>query len=429
MKKLTIGKLTIKTLFITIIPLVLFGLATMLFTANWFKKSMNEEVRNELKNIAVSTLNTYDLLYPGDYSKIGTDAIAIVKGEYVINSAFEPIDYIKANTGIDISIFYDNLRVLTTLRDSEGNRLVGTFIGLQTIDHMFKTGEPSFYTDATDGNMHFYAYYYPIFNSDNTVIGMIAVVKPLKEVNKLINKAILPILVLIFIGTIIVGFITVYWTQDIINLIIKLQSFLAKVANGDLDATLSPLLTKREDEFGAIARSSDNMKNSLKGIIDNDFLTGLNNRRGARGILSKAYSSCTNEGLPFTIAMGDIDHFKKFNDTYGHDCGDIVLQRVALEFKKCMVGKGYATRWGGEEFMLIFTKADYETSLATLHQIVENIRNMRVEYEGKELSVTITMGILECTASKPLEEQLIAVDDLLYKGKQNGRDQIFTIPS
>ena len=63
-------------------------------------------------------------------------------------------------------------------------------------------------------------------------------------------------------------------------------------------------------------------------------------------------------GIPFCVVLGDIDFFKKVNDTYGHDAGDEILKFVALELRRMMLGKGFATRWGGEEFLLVFDNMD-----------------------------------------------------------------------
>lgn len=85
--------------------------------------------------------------------------------------------------------------------------------------------------------------------------------------------------------------------------------------------------------------------------------------------------------------------FQKVNDTYGHTAGDEVLVSVAQIMKKNMAGKGFAARWGGEEFLLVYTGCDMETTLAYLEILTEAIREMYVEYDDKTIRITMSIGV------------------------------------
>lgn len=126
---------------------------------------------------------------------------------------------------------------------------------------------------------------------------------------------------------------------------------------------------------------------------------------------------------PYTLAIADIDFFKKVNDTYGHIAGDEVLVSVAQIMKKSMAGKGFAARWGGEEFLLVYTGCDMETTLTYLEMLVEAIREMRVEYDDKAIKITISIGVATGNGDS-VDKVLCTADNRLYHAKKEGRDRV-----
>lgn len=155
-------------------------------------------------------------------------------------------------------------------------------------------------------------------------------------------------------------------------------------------------------------------------IAYTDQLTGLPGRRAL-------FEYFLSLGRKYTIAMSDIDHFKSFNDTYGHDIGDEVLKKVAQTLAQTPMGKVY--RFGGEEFTLVFSGKTAEQARPVLDSLREAIEAypLVVEQEGKETQVKVTasFGLAEKTsAQKTPEEVLKAADEALYAAKQNGRNRI-----
>lgn len=426
MSKKSFGKLTYKMLTMTILPLVILGIIIIFFTSRWFHQAMNDEVQTELRSVARAVLNTYDLLYPGDYGRLAADQFILTKGEYILNDANAPLDYIKETTDVDVSIFYWNTRFLTTLRGDNGERLVGTHCNQIVAAEVLDEGSERFYNSVTAGSREYFAYYYPIHNSDGTLIGMIATLKPSAEVQALIRRSIFPILIVLFMVTALIGIITTRFTNGLIDAIHKQQDILRHIAGGELNYSINSELLGREDEFGDMARSTGIMQQSLRDLIEIDYLTGLDNRRSGQNILKKVYELSKESGTEFTIAIADIDHFKRFNDTYGHDCGDLVLREIACELKKGMVGKGYAVRWGGEEFLFIFDSTTYEQSLTAVSSIADSVRACTIEYGGEQLGVTLTIGVVLGDHSYSIDELIKQADDLLYKGKMDGRNRIVT---
>jgi diguanylate cyclase (GGDEF)-like protein len=139
-------------------------------------------------------------------------------------------------------------------------------------------------------------------------------------------------------------------------------------------------------------------------------------------------------GGKYTIAMIDIDFFKKFNDTYGHNTGDEVLQMVASSLGQ-IAGGGKAFRFGGEEFTILFANKTREEVIPYLEELRKNIANQKHAYRkkkkvagkdkvvSKQLGVTISIGVAEKNENyKTAEEVLKAADKALYKAKKNGRN-------
>ena len=129
----------------------------------------------------------------------------------------------------------------------------------------------------------------------------------------------------------------------------------------------------------------------------------------------------------YVIAMLDVDHFKKFNDTYGHDMGDLVLKSVAYNMGKVSSG-GKAFRYGGEEFAIVFAHRKKEEVLSALEHIREAIAAEKVEvYESKkdaykDVSVTISIGAALSNPERKTQDVIKQADQLLYKAKKKGRN-------
>ena len=124
-----------------------------------------------------------------------------------------------------------------------------------------------------------------------------------------------------------------------------------------------------------------------------------------------------------TVAIGDIDHFKKINDTYGHDCGDLVLVTVSDIFKKHMKDNGCTARWGGEEFLLVFEK-ELEVASGQLCEMLNEIKNYEFDYKGQKFHVTLTVGVNGDIIGRSFDEIVNNADECLYKGKTGGRDRV-----
>ena len=156
-----------------------------------------------------------------------------------------------------------------------------------------------------------------------------------------------------------------------------------------------------------------------------DPLLHIYNRDYCMRILAE--QSRLNASPPFTIAMVDIDHFKRVNDTYGHQAGDQVLYAVAQALSRAVVPAGTLCRYGGEELAVFFPQQDVHHVHGVMEQARLAIQRMEVATSRKRISVTVSCGISSRREStQTLQQVLAAADRALYRAKQGGRNQVCT---
>ena len=132
-----------------------------------------------------------------------------------------------------------------------------------------------------------------------------------------------------------------------------------------------------------------------------------------------------DSGMPFCVGIGDIDFFKKVNDTYGHDAGDEVLKSVAGVLNASMKGKGFVARWGGEEFLIVYEMADLMPSVEALNDMLQKVRDLEIVSGGTTIKVTMSFGIIQGQTGWTEDMLLKAADDNLYYAKTHGRNQVY----
>lgn len=163
---------------------------------------------------------------------------------------------------------------------------------------------------------------------------------------------------------------------------------------------------------------------NLERMANLDTLTGLSNRRHMNEYMSGLVFEYNRSGKIFTIAIGDIDFFKKVNDTYGHDTGDYVLTSVANQFSKFMNGKGHVARWGGEEFLFVFENMNLDKAYKNMDELRKIIQNTPMKFKEYDFNVTMTYGMEEFNDRLGVEATINRADNKLYKGKEGGRNRV-----
>ncbi len=156
-----------------------------------------------------------------------------------------------------------------------------------------------------------------------------------------------------------------------------------------------------------------------------DDLTQLYNSRHFYAQLEKEMERSNRYGQPLTLLLLDLDKFKIFNDTYGHVEGDCVLSRLGRVIKRCLRDSDSAYRYGGEEFTIILPMTTSKDGFVTAERIQNEFRKEIFNpLPGKEVVVTMSMGLSQYTRNEEMKEFVHRVDQLMYKAKQNGRDRI-----
>ena len=158
-----------------------------------------------------------------------------------------------------------------------------------------------------------------------------------------------------------------------------------------------------------------------------DYLTGLPNRRYFFDEGPAQVAGRLERGEACCIAMLDIDHFKKLNDTYGHEIGDRVLQAVGAKLARRLDGSGHLlARLGGEEFSVLMLGLDVDKGAALCETLRSEIESLRVAVDDQDLSVTISIGLAEIAGRESFSNYLAAADQLLYLAKSYGRNRVYS---
>ena len=155
-----------------------------------------------------------------------------------------------------------------------------------------------------------------------------------------------------------------------------------------------------------------------------DPLTGLLNRRGMTEQFHREILRYERYKKKFAVCMGDIDHFKKINDTHGHEAGDYILAEMAKIMLKISRPVDIVSRWGGEEFLAILPETDLEGGIVLVERIRSEIEKRNFNYNQKNIFVTLSFGVSVYENASPMENSIKIADDRLYRAKQTGRNKV-----
>ncbi|MEV4414515.1 diguanylate cyclase [Catellatospora sp. NPDC049609] len=190
--------------------------------------------------------------------------------------------------------------------------------------------------------------------------------------------------------------------------------------NASVYASLERKVARRTEELTAANRR-------LELLSTTDALTGLANRRRLEEMLRDEWTRARRTGRPIAVAMVDIDHFKLYNDHYGHPAGDDCLQRVASELTRNLRTTDLVARYGGEEFAVVMPGMDITAATRAAERLREAVAALAEPHvlAGKGI-VTVSIGVASTTpvARRDPEELVERADMELYRAKRNGRDQV-----
>jgi diguanylate cyclase (GGDEF)-like protein len=168
------------------------------------------------------------------------------------------------------------------------------------------------------------------------------------------------------------------------------------------------------------------LRTSLRNSSIIDALTGLYNRRYLDETLGRELARAERLGQTMGLILIDVDHFKSFNDNYGHEAGDLVLREIGAVLKRAARASDLACRYGGEELIVVLPLASLEVTVQRAEQLRETIKKINISYGGRELPpITASFGIsMTPRDGSDVETLFRAADSALYRAKGNGRDQV-----
>lgn len=261
-----------KILAITISPVLILGIVSMLFIVTMVKNSLLDEIEDALKGTAAATLAAYDQ-NTGDY--IQSTNGDIWKGSYNVSKSESLVDRIKSNAGMDVTFFYGDKRIMTSAVDTNGERILGSTAGEKIVEKVLKGGEEYFsHAVSIDGTLN-YGYFMPVYqnDSDNQIIGMVFVGTDKYAKDAVINKIIGSIATAVGVIMLICIAVSVKLATGMSKNIKSSVELVGKIAEGDLNVWVDDKLLKKKDEIGELSRVTitfrDAMQSTIKDITRN----------------------------------------------------------------------------------------------------------------------------------------------------------------
>ena len=416
-----------KMLALAVLPILVLGIVLMVVSMQTFSDKMEGHVRKEMTQQTKLILKILDENYPGEFSlnKDVKGNYHIYKGGKDITKDTEFIDNMKEIMGVEVTLFCQDVRLQTTLRDTKGRLFINTAVSSVITKDVLKKKKAHFYRSTTNvGDERYFAYYEPIFLEDGTCFGMVGVCRKATDIEKNIRMAVRPILLLSIAAIFVIGAISISYTRILTKRIRILQQFMKKLTKEDFEAEMPAGLLKVEDEIGDLARSGKKMQESIRRQVELDELTQLYNRRYGDKCLRQMCKKMQESGIEYCVAIGDIDFFKKVNDRYGHEAGDVVLTKVARILREKIMSKGYVCRWGGEEFLIVLEDCEQEQAKQILQDVLDVLRGQSIECQGQNICVTLSVGVVQVASDEKIDDILRRADKKLYDAKAGGRDRI-----
>lgn len=406
-----------KMLLVSVFPTIFLGIVIFVLGIFLIYGFAAQSIESELASTAYMLKGCFDMTVRGNYSY---ENDILKKGEVNITDS-SMLYEIKDTAKIDTTIFWEDLRVLTTIENKKGVSAVGTKASDHVKQMVLVDGQDYFIRNILITGKHYIGFYTPLKNEDGNIIGMVFAGKTMTAVYMNVARIIAWFLVFTFIAVCIAIFMSKGFSEKLILDIDVIKHYLHMLTIGNFSVTMDKRIVERQDEIGEIGSYAIKMGTSLESFIELDNLTSLYNRRSCHNRIKRLVDARKR----FTFVMGDIDFFKKVNDEYGHECGDRVLIFISKMIKDSIGTDGFACRWGGEEFLLIY-ELDFESAKQRVELLLDQIRDFRFEYNTQDIRVTMTFGMKEMELNIPYEEVINMADNNLYKGKTEGRNRIIS---
>ena len=311
-----------RLLLLCLLPMVLACLLITIFSANRLRSGIEAEIEKSLKIVTSSVNETYTNLYEGDYVVDLTGRVTT--GGVQITADNRLIDSIKENTGLEVSMLFGNMRLITTLRNPNGARINGTATAPSYYERVSK-GEAFFSTEYSVGGKQYYVYYQPLQNSDGSVIGAIEAAVDSSSVNKTINGQVLGIVGFSAVFVLIAAVAVILLSKGLVSGLNAIRKYLHKIANGDLGAQPDSSMQNRDDELGDIYRMAARLKDTLRQIV-NEIKQSANRLNESADRLTDMAQQTNNVVDDVIQAVGEISQGAKQQAEDTSDTNDNIIR-------------------------------------------------------------------------------------------------------
>jgi len=204
----------------------------------------------------------------------------------------------------------------------------------------------------------------------------------------------------------------------------KLSEILRKEKRRDELFYLKRAVLTMAQELEALITQLQSEKDKLEELAYTDPLTGLSNRRFFLEEMKRVLEAAKRYNEPLTVMILDVDNFKRINDEYGHDVGDMVLKKLADVIRNNIRSSDIAARWGGEEFVIALPKTDEKGALMVAERIRQEFKRSKVKINGEEVGTTVSIGVASFEEGYDLDRLIKEADEALYEAKRTGKDKV-----
>lgn len=324
----------VRLLLMAIIPCLLLGILLTICSGWNLQRGMKNTTLEGMRATDYAVLEMFEKIADGDFKQ--NEKGEVYKGDYKFTDNFELADYVKEKTDVEVTFFYGDTRIITSLKDKKtGERLVGTKASQKVTDSVLKGGKEYSDTELEINEKIYYGYYIPVKNSDDSIVGMVFVGRERAGIDAFIKTKTNSVF---FLGLIVMAFAVVLaWvtSKSVSSSVRETEKVVSTLADGNLTVHIDEKLLKRNDEIGDMARSVGKLKDELTDIItDIKKSSGILNASGDSLSQMAESSSATTEEMSKVIedlSKGAISQAEEIEEASVHigEMGSVIEEIVS----------------------------------------------------------------------------------------------------
>ncbi len=259
--------IVMKLVAMSVLPVVLLGIILTVSGQGNLRKGIKKEIYEGLKTAAFAVQGAYDAAGNGDFTML--ESGNVIKGMFVVSGNYSLADKLSSKSGTEVSLYYGNKIIVTSLKDSQGGRMMDEAINADIEETVLKKGKEYFSDDIILGNKHYYGYYLPVLNEDSSIAGMVFTGKDSVEVNSALTSDAVRMILLSVVVILVALAFTAVMSLAIARALKHMIKLFGKVADGDLEEWNEGKGIRRSDEIGVMLQGITKLRKSLSDIIKN----------------------------------------------------------------------------------------------------------------------------------------------------------------